>query len=65
MENTNKPVQSRLTFDETKIYTPRLQTQMRFTEPPCVFIDHAPVRIYERPLKKEVPPVPPSGGVSF
>ncbi len=41
-----------LTYDETKIYTPRIASQMKKNESPCVFLDHAPVRIYERPVKK-------------
>lgn len=45
-----RPVQH-FTYDETKIYTPRIASQMKQNEPPCVFLDQAPVRIYERPLK--------------
>ncbi len=46
----DRPVQH-MTYDETKIYTPRLASQMKQNEPPCVFLDQAPVRIYERPMK--------------
>ena len=46
----DRPVQQ-MTYDETKIYTPRLASQMKQNEPPCVFLDQAPVRIYERPMK--------------
>ncbi len=41
------------TYDETKIYTPRIYAQLKENEPPCVFLDHAPVRIYEKPVKTE------------
>ncbi len=51
MDNHKKTPEHHKTYDETKIYTPRYASQMRADVHPCVMLDHAPVRIYKRPIK--------------
>ena len=45
----NKPVES----DETKIYTPRYAVQMKSVSSVQSICDHAPVRIFEKPIKNK------------
>lgn len=51
MENNKlKPIEY-ISSDETKIYTPRYVSQIQRDSYSSNIYDHAPVRIYERPIK--------------
>lgn len=51
MENQKSTFMDRVPYDETKIYTPRSFQTHRETGAMNVY-DHAPVRIYEKPVKR-------------
>lgn len=51
MENQKNTSISNISYDETKIYTPR-SFQMHREISAANIYDHAPVRIYKKPIKR-------------
>lgn len=51
MENQKNTSINHIPYDETKIYTPRSFQMHRETCAMNIY-DHAPVRIYEKPIKR-------------
>lgn len=51
MKNEKSTPLDRIPYDETKIYTPR-SFQMQHADGVMNIYDHAPIRIYEKPIKR-------------